>query len=202
MGVYLDIWCEPLKKAGKSIKVKVPEPHLHYSRSRKCQVISDRSNFKTLSTCTSVLLSSQEVSVCTLSCWQCVFLWATALELTVLWGGFSLSHRTAAWLCTWFNVQDSTASNSHFFCKCEPKKTDVWTVHLCIIRNFQSYTTDVVIFLNFCFVFTQSLCLYILHRILCLTLNSINIITFKLFFLFWSQQYLLTHLSLILESNI
>lgn len=78
----------------------MPEPDLHYCKSRKSQVISNTSIFKTLSTCTSVLLFSEKVSVRTLSCWQCVYLKSTALEFTVFMGYFYLSHRTAAWLCT------------------------------------------------------------------------------------------------------
>lgn len=152
--------------------------------------------------------SATHSTVLTDSLYMHTLLYLTAQLQTsqLLRSALQLSHRTVLWLCTWFNLHDSTAPSPHFFYKHDLKKkknqnsfTNCLPMYIFEVYtyNFWSSTTDTVnSFL--CFVSSQGLCLYIMQY----PLLYPTYITFNWLFLFWSQQYLPICLSLIPESNI
>lgn len=151
--------------------------------------------------------SATHSTVLTDSLYMHTLLYLTAQIQTsqLLRSALQLSHRTVLWLCTWFNLHDSTAPSPHFFYKHDLKKkktkTALQTVCPCIFLKYIHIIFEVrQLTLNsfLCFVSSQRLCLYIMQY----PLLYPTYITFNWLFLFWSQQYLPICLSLIPESNI
>lgn len=68
--------------------------------------------------------SATHSTVLTDSLYMHTLLYLTAQIQTsqLLRSALQLSHRTVLWLCTWFNLHDSTAPSPHFFYKHDLKK--------------------------------------------------------------------------------
>lgn len=113
--------------------------------------------------------SATHSTVLTDSLYMHTLLYLTAQTQTsqLLRSALQLSHRTVLWLCTWFNLHDSTAPSPHFFYKHDLKKKNQNSFTNCLpmyifevyTYNFWSSTTDTEFFSLLCF-FTKTMSLY------------------------------------------
>lgn len=125
--------------------------------------------------------SATHSTVLTDSLYMHTLLYLTAQIQTsqLLRSALQLSHRTVLWLCTWFNLHDSTAPSPHFFYKHDLKKkktkTALQTVCPCIFLKYIHIIFEVrqlTLWILFSALFLHKDYVFILCSILCFTLHT------------------------------